>query len=224
LYVASSSEDRSDATALLATGLRAHALPNLRFIYTPMPEEKHATIYHPAAIKALRQVFKPEPVEREIYEAILTDILRGSLPAALLIQAAPRPMQRPSTSDWDKLGGFGTQLRARVDSAQSVSIEPFTPASFPAGTRLVTEAELTEIRAASSPIGFEDYWRRIREKFGVQSLQSFSHPIVTDDGLQAFVVYGNGCGFLCGESGFAWVHRTSRAEPWIVKRLVKIVS
>jgi hypothetical protein len=29
-----------------------------------MPEESHATIYHPAALRAFRRLFKPEPVQR----------------------------------------------------------------------------------------------------------------------------------------------------------------
>ncbi len=29
--------------------------------YTPMPAETHATIYHPAALVAFRQLFRPLP-------------------------------------------------------------------------------------------------------------------------------------------------------------------
>ena len=32
--------------------------PGLRWHYEKMPEEKHSTIYHPAALKAFRAVFK----------------------------------------------------------------------------------------------------------------------------------------------------------------------
>ena len=31
----------------------------LRWHIVPMPEEKHATIYHPAALRAFRTLFKP---------------------------------------------------------------------------------------------------------------------------------------------------------------------
>jgi len=61
LFLASSSEFRGDvdATATLAGVLRADAPPGLRWHYEKMPEEKHATIYHPAALKAFRMMLAP---------------------------------------------------------------------------------------------------------------------------------------------------------------------
>ena len=49
-----------DATATLADILRADA-PGLRWHYEKMPEEKHATIYQPAALKAFRLMLGPVP-------------------------------------------------------------------------------------------------------------------------------------------------------------------
>ena len=43
----------------LADILRKSAPRGLRWHYEPMPEEKHSTIYHPAALRAFRSVFKP---------------------------------------------------------------------------------------------------------------------------------------------------------------------
>jgi predicted alpha/beta superfamily hydrolase len=62
LFLASSSEFRGDvdATATLAEILRADA-PGLRWHYEKMPEEKHATIYQPAALKAFRLMLGPAP-------------------------------------------------------------------------------------------------------------------------------------------------------------------
>jgi hypothetical protein len=59
LYLASSRDDRSRVTQRLATLLRKHAPPKLNLYYEPMPNETHATIYHPAALAALRRLFKP---------------------------------------------------------------------------------------------------------------------------------------------------------------------
>ena len=63
LFLASSSEFRGDvdATSTLADILRADAGPGLRWHYEKMPEEKHATIYQPAALKAFRLMFAPAP-------------------------------------------------------------------------------------------------------------------------------------------------------------------
>ena len=60
LYFASSDDDiRIGATQRLADALRKNAPPGLHWHYELMPEEKHATIYHPAALRAFRAVFKP---------------------------------------------------------------------------------------------------------------------------------------------------------------------
>lgn len=64
LYLASSAEPE---LALLvrqfADVLQAGALPSLQWHYVPMPEESHATIYHPAALRAFRTLFKPAPAK-----------------------------------------------------------------------------------------------------------------------------------------------------------------
>jgi predicted alpha/beta superfamily hydrolase len=33
----------------------------LKWHYEPLPDEKHSTIYHPAALRAFRMLFKPSP-------------------------------------------------------------------------------------------------------------------------------------------------------------------
>jgi uncharacterized protein len=59
LYLANSSEDRGDATQRFADALAKHAPAALRWHYERMPDEKHSTIYHPAALRAFREVFRP---------------------------------------------------------------------------------------------------------------------------------------------------------------------
>ena len=58
LYFAAS----SDAVAVeqrFADILTQSAPAGIKWHYEPMPEEKHATIYHPAALRAFRSVFRP---------------------------------------------------------------------------------------------------------------------------------------------------------------------
>lgn len=64
LYLASSREDRSRLTNQLAELLGKNAPANLTWHYEPMPNETHATIYHPAALQALRRLFKPASDDR----------------------------------------------------------------------------------------------------------------------------------------------------------------
>jgi predicted alpha/beta superfamily hydrolase len=60
LYFASSDEKGiAEITQRFANILAKNAPPTIRWHYETMPEEKHSTIYHPAALKAFRAVFKP---------------------------------------------------------------------------------------------------------------------------------------------------------------------
>jgi predicted alpha/beta superfamily hydrolase len=61
LFLASSSEFIGDVdqTRVLADLLKADAPAGVRWHYEPMPQEKHATIYHPAALKAFRLMLAP---------------------------------------------------------------------------------------------------------------------------------------------------------------------
>lgn len=60
LYFASSDEKGiAEITRRFAEILTQDAPSGLRWHYEKMPEETHATIYHPAALKAFRALFKP---------------------------------------------------------------------------------------------------------------------------------------------------------------------
>jgi predicted alpha/beta superfamily hydrolase len=60
LYVAQSSEEKVEGVAnRFAEAFRSHAPPEIRWQYQSLPNEKHATVFHPAALTAFRIVFKP---------------------------------------------------------------------------------------------------------------------------------------------------------------------
>lgn len=60
LYFASSDEKGiNEFTKLFAEMLSKTAPAGIQWHYEPMPEEQHSTIYHPAALKAFRALFKP---------------------------------------------------------------------------------------------------------------------------------------------------------------------
>lgn len=62
LFIATSSEPLIDAPArAFVDMLRRELASGSAWQYLPMPQETHATIYHPAALLALRQLFKPAP-------------------------------------------------------------------------------------------------------------------------------------------------------------------
>ncbi|HEX8425440.1 alpha/beta hydrolase [Hymenobacter sp.] len=63
LYIATSSEPRIATDGRqFAEILQATTKPAISWHFEPMPDETHSTIYHPAAQKAFRYVFKP-PVQ-----------------------------------------------------------------------------------------------------------------------------------------------------------------
>lgn len=60
LYLASSGEEKiAPLTRQFADAVGKISRPGIKLIHQPMPDETHATIYHPAALKAFRAVFKP---------------------------------------------------------------------------------------------------------------------------------------------------------------------
>jgi predicted alpha/beta superfamily hydrolase len=60
LYLACSAEERIPGlTQRFVDALEKNAPTGVHWHYAKMPEEKHATIYHPAALKAFREMFKP---------------------------------------------------------------------------------------------------------------------------------------------------------------------
>ncbi|HVE57733.1 MAG TPA: alpha/beta hydrolase-fold protein [Pyrinomonadaceae bacterium] len=59
VYFASSGDDTGEITQQFADSLSKNAPSGINWHYEKMPEEKHSTIYHPAALRAFRAVFKP---------------------------------------------------------------------------------------------------------------------------------------------------------------------
>lgn len=64
LFLTSSSDGNTKPVEALATAWRKAAPKTLQLIYEPMPTETHATIFHPAALKAFRTLFKPQDVKK----------------------------------------------------------------------------------------------------------------------------------------------------------------
>lgn len=60
LWIANSRDERTPGVMQrFVEALKANAPSGLRWHFEPMPEETHATIYHPAALRAFRELFKP---------------------------------------------------------------------------------------------------------------------------------------------------------------------
>ena len=64
IYLAASHQDIDQLNKRLSEVLAARAPATLKWHFEPMPEESHATIYHPAATRAFRMMFKPDTTKR----------------------------------------------------------------------------------------------------------------------------------------------------------------
>jgi uncharacterized protein len=58
-FVSSEEKENAELMQKFADSLTKNAPAGITWHYEKMPEEKHSTIYHPAALKAFRKVFKP---------------------------------------------------------------------------------------------------------------------------------------------------------------------
>lgn len=65
LYLATSDvPEMQEDVQRIADALRELAAPGLRWVYAPMPDEMHSTIFHGAALRAFRSVLAPAPAAK----------------------------------------------------------------------------------------------------------------------------------------------------------------
>ena len=160
--------------------------------------------------------------DRDLYTALLQNILHVPVVTAAVVDASPMALTPLSDTDWRMLGSLGPQLRAKVDRRRPGPPVPFTTASFPPGTRVIAAEDIESVLTARPPAGG---WFAFQERFKIHSFQAFSRAVVSDDGLDALVRYSHTCGNQCGETGFALLHRNSTRDRWLVtRRLPKIMS
>jgi hypothetical protein len=167
-----------------------------------------------------------DSANRGVYEAMFKALLRGDLPTVLVVQAVPLSLPSPSAADWQWFGAGTEALRIKVETSRPSDVEPFAVDAFPPGTQLVPREAIQELfRTAPPGRSPEDRWIPFRTRYKAQTFQGFSRPVQSQDGLDAFLYYSHNCGSLCGQSGYAWLHRASSGSVWTVaKRLPKVVS
>lgn len=158
-----------------------------------------------------------------IMAAVIADLYLNKPPANVVVEETPLAFAPPSTDDWQSLGGDTAALQKKIAGATTVATL-YTQDELPKGTTLVARQVILDAFHWEPGTDLNARWATFRETFKAPSWERFSRPVITDDGLDALVTYGHGCGPLCGEGGYAWLHRVSRSAPWVVKRLVKIVS
>jgi hypothetical protein len=163
--------------------------------------------------------------DQGLFRALLAHLSRDRTSALSVVQVTPLGLRKPSASDWAWFGLPTNALQTKVDGAGSSASANFRPESFPPTTALLPEENLQRLRRALKAPDSREAWGRFRQQYNVQAVYAFSNPIVTDDGLNAFVVYSFTCGPQCGQSGFALLYRASRDASWnVVKELPTAIS
>lgn len=160
---------------------------------------------------------------RGIYEAVARAVLKDGVPAAFIVIDDWRPVPPATAWVWERLPGVPAELRKKVAELPKPPVgetgEHYKVEDLPQGARLVTVDEIRPV-VSRWPPGTNP----IEEKYGTKWQLSFSKPVMTDDGLDAVVYWGYGCGPLCGAGGYAWLHRTARGSAWAVQTVTTIVS
>jgi len=178
------------------------------------------------ATAALMIASSPPADDPGLYQAMLVNLAGDSTTSTFVVQSTPVQMSAPTEADWERLGIETAALKTAVAASPAADTAPFGAASFPAGVKLVSrEAVQALFRTAAAGATIDDRWKTFRERYAAKSLQGFSRPVITADGLEALIYYTHSCGSLCGEAGYAWLRRASKTAPWrVAKRLPKVIA
>ena len=112
--------------------------------------------------------------------------------------------------------GVPAALLRLARRASPTSARRHNIADFPAGTRLVPEADIETMFAR----GVEKGWLAFKRQYHSERWLSFSDVLFTDEAVDALVYYGTRCGGLCGEGGYAWLHRDSALSGWSIRKKI----
>ena len=117
--------------------------------------------------------------------------------------------------------GMPVQLREALRRPPAFEAGAIDRSLFPAGTRFISEREISAAFAES----LMDAWARFRRLYKTAGVVSYSDVLVTSDGLDALVYTEAHCGGLCGAGTYVWLHRSGRASPWsIAKGIIRWIS
>jgi len=121
-----------------------------------------------------------------------------------------------SAAGRQEFDGIPDALLRLAGRASPTSALRHNVADFPAGTRLVPEAEIESIFEPN----LENGWTIFKRRYASDKWLSFSQVLLTDDGLDALVYYETRCGGLCGEGGYTWLHRDLGQSHWLIRRKI----
>jgi hypothetical protein len=156
----------------------------------------------------------------QVYGALLEQRYHGTPASVMSVKdlTVAMPTLSGSSSEWLKqFDGVPLALRRAASQQSPTKPKVLQASQLPPGTRLVSARAVDAVFTR----GIEENWAAFRRQFKTQGWLSFSEVIFGADGLDALVYYEARCGGLCGEGGFAWLHRDTLRSPWsVAKRII----
>jgi hypothetical protein len=163
---------------------------------------------------------QPRP-EADVYAALREARYHGVLGNRMVVidRTIAMPRIAGSSPGWlDQFDAIPVALRRTASQTEPSKVVPLDSALFAPGTKLVSQAGIDAIFQAEGING----WKGFVSKYGAEGYLSFSEVLFTPDRLDALVYYEASCGGLCGEGGYAWLHRDNDRARWSLMK--KIVS
>ena len=157
--------------------------------------------------------------EADVYTRLFELGYHGTPPMVRVVKdvAVLMPTLSGSSADWVKqFDDAPVALRRAAGQPFPTTARLLDVAELPAGTKVVSERAIATIFAR----GVDEGWAAFRQQYGSEGWLSFSEVLFTPDVLDALVYYERRCGSLCGEGGYAWLHRDSTDSRWSIKKTV----
>jgi hypothetical protein len=158
-------------------------------------------------------------IEAEVYRLLFEGRYHGTSPSRMAVSdvAVSMPTLSRASTEWLKeFDDVPVALRQAASQASPTSAHPFDVAQFPADAKVVSEPAIRRIFAG----GVEEGWATFRREYGSEGWLTFSDVLFTIDGLDALVYYEARCGGLCGEGGYAWLHRDAASSSWSIRKKI----
>jgi hypothetical protein len=160
----------------------------------------------------------------DVYAPLFDVRYHGTRPSIWVVtdMTVPMPTLSSSSADWlRQFDDVPVALRQAASQPSPTRARILDVAQFPTGTKLVSERAIQTIFTG----GVEDGWAAFRREYGSDGWLAFSEVLFTVDALDALVYYEARCGGLCGEGGYAWLHRDAAQSGWSIrKKIVRWMS
>ena len=122
-----------------------------------------------------------------------------------------------SSPDWLKqFDDVPMALRRAASRPEPTRVGRLNPKSLPTGVRMAPAQATRTVMAHRT----SEAWEVFKRQYNADGWLAFSYPVLTPAGLDALVYYEAECGGLCGETGYAWLHRDSAQSGWTLKKKI----